>query len=260
MDEKVIVITGASAGIGAALARLLGLKGHQTILAARREELLKEVAEQAGSGAIAVKTDVTKRAEVEHLKEVAFKECGRVDVWVNNAGRGISRSVLDLSDSDIDQIINVNLKSAIYGMQTIVPYFQEVGRGHLINISSFLGRVPFVTIRSIYNAAKAGLNMLTANLRMEMRQKYPDIHVSLVMPGVVLTDFAKNAIGGTPGWNPGGRGGQMNAQTPEEVAKSIYSVMENPKAETYTNPATPEIARRYYEDVEAFEKNMLKRE
>ncbi len=259
MEKKVAVITGASAGIGAALAMLLGSKGYQTVLAARREDKLREVAEKAGSKALVVKTDVTIRAEVMRLKDMALKECGHIDIWVNNAGRGISRSVLDLTDDEIDQVISVNLKSAIYGMQAIVPYFEETGKGHLINVSSFLGRVPFVTFRSMYNAAKAGLNMLTANLRMEMMQKYPDIHVSLVMPGVVLTEFAKNAIGGTPGWRPGSSASSMNAQTPEQVAESIYSVIENPRAEIYTNPATPDIAKRYYEDVEAFEKSMLER-
>ncbi len=260
MDKKVVVITGASGGIGAALARLLGTQGYHLVLAARRETELKEVARQVGQGAVAVTADVTRRADVRRLKDVALETFGQIDAWINNAGRGIARPVLQLTDDVVDQIIAVNLKSALYGMQVIVPYFQQQGHGHLINISSFLGRVPLVTSRSIYSAAKAALNVLTANLRMDLREKYPHIHVSLVMPATVLTDFAKNALGAPPQPWPAGAGSPMNAQTPEEVAAVVASLLKQPKSEIYTNPASPEIARRYREDIDAFERTMLRRD
>jgi len=257
MDRKVVVITGASSGIGAALAVLLGGQGRQTVLAARREKELSEVAARAGSGAIVAPADVTQRADVLRVRDLALEAFGRVDVWVNNAGRGITRPVLELTEDDVDQIIAVNLKSALYGMQAIVPYFKQQGRGHLINVSSFLGRVPMVSVRSVYSAAKAALNVLTANLRMDLRAGYPDIHVSLVMPGVVLTDFGKNALGALQ-QRPTAAGGAANGQTAEEVAAVIASLIENPKSEIYTNPASAEIARRYREDVDAFEMNLMK--
>ena len=260
MEKKVVVITGASSGIGAATARLLGTQGHQVVLAARRETELKEAAKHAGSEAVPVVADVTRRADVQRLKDMALDTFGRIDVWINNAGRGITRPVLELTDDDVDQIIAVNLKSALYGMQVIVPYFQQQGKGHLINVSSFLGRVPLVTIRSVYSAAKAALNVLTANLRMDLRAQYPNIHVSLVMPGVVLTDFGKNALGSAPQMRPGGSGSPMNAQTAEEVGVVIASLIEHPQSEIYTNPASAEIARRYREDIDLFERNLLRRE
>src|SRR5512133_3891377 len=135
-------------------------------------------------------------------------------------------------------------------MQAIVPHFQERGRGHLVNVSSFLGRVPLVTFRSAYNAAKAALNVLTANLRMDLRATHPRIHVSLVMPGVVTTEFAKNALGAAtpPVFAPG-----TPAQTAEEVADAIAGLIANPVPELYTNPAHRELARTYYQDVAAFE-------
>jgi short-subunit dehydrogenase len=259
MDKKVVVITGASSGIGAALAKLLGAEGHQLVLAARRESELVQVARNSGNGAVAVTADVTHRADVQHLKDTALATFGRVDAWINNAGRGIVRPVLELTDDDIDKIIAVNLKSALYGMQAIVPYFQQQGRGHLVNISSFLGRVPLVASRSIYSAAKAALNVLTANLRMDLREKYPDIHISLVMPATVLTDFAKNALNSPPQPRPATVGSPANAQTPEQVAAVIASLLEQPKSEIYTNPASAEIARRYREDVDAFESSMVRR-
>lgn len=244
---KTIVITGASAGIGAALARHLGRQGHQLVLAARREPELERVAAECGTATEIVVADVRRRADVERVRDAALRRFGHVDVWVNNAGRGITRAVLDLSDDDIDEMMAINMKSALYGMQAIVPHFQERGEGHLINVSSFLGRVPFVTNRSAYNAAKHALNALTANLRMELRNTHPGVRVSLVMPGVVRTEFAANALGGTvPSGGPPG-------QTAEEVAAVIGALIEHPVAEVYTNPASAEMARRYYQDVEAFE-------
>src|SRR5437016_8943925 len=130
MTNEVTVITGASSGIGAALAKQLGSKGHQLVLAARREKELKEVAKQAGTRTLVVPTDVTRRADVGHLRSQALKEYGHVDVWVNNAGRGITRSVLDLTDQDVDDITSVVLKSVLYGMQAIIRSEERrVGKG-----------------------------------------------------------------------------------------------------------------------------------
>src|SRR5450759_1568968 len=190
---KTIVITGASGGIGAALARHLSPGGHHLVLAARRRDELNAVAKETNG--LAVVADVTQRADVNRLRDEALGAFGSVDVLINNAGRGISRSTLELTDEDFDDMMSVNVKAALYGAQAIVPHFIERGRGHLINISSFLGRVPMATHRSAYNAAKAALNALTANLRVDLRRQNPAIHVSLVMPGLVTTDFARNVRG-----------------------------------------------------------------
>ena len=253
-EGKVVVITGASAGIGAALAHRLASEGHRLVLGARRAAQLRRVANEAESrGAAAahpVETDVTRRADVERLRDEAIAAFGGFDVWVNNAGRGITRSVLDLSDEDVDEMIAVNLKSALYGMQAAVPHFIERGRGHLINVSSFLGRVPLATFRSAYSASKAALNSLTANLRMDLRQRAPGVVVSLVMPGVVTTEFARN-VRGEPLPPVTGRAG--NTQTAEEVAEVIAALIREPRAEVYTNPASADLARSYLADVQGFE-------
>ncbi|MFL5318654.1 MAG: SDR family oxidoreductase [Myxococcaceae bacterium] len=252
MSEKVVVITGASAGIGASLARELGRRNYRVVLAARRQSELDKVAAESGKDALTVAADVTKRVEVDRIRDRALDTFGHVDVWVNNAGQGITRSVLQLTDQDIDEVIAVNVKSALYGMQAIVPFFQKRGSGHLINVSSFLAKVPAAPPRAAYSGAKAMLNTLTANLRMELRQSHPNIHISTVMPGIVTTEFAKNAIGGTPGWAPPAAG-PMAAQTPEQVAKAIAELIEKPAAELYTNPAHPGMAQKYIADVAAFE-------
>jgi len=252
MAEKVNVITGASGGIGAALAKQLAARGEKVVLGARRAAELQQVANACGVGALAVLTDVTRRADVEHLRDEALRAFGRVDVWVNNAGRGIGRQVLDLTDEDVDVMMAVNFKSALYGMQAIMPHFKERGTGHVINISSALSRLPFASYRSVYAASKAALNNLSATVRMDLRAQYPNLHVSVVMPPMVTTDFARNALYGTPvpagGFRPGAAG-----QTPEQVAAAILDLIDHPQAEMYTNPEQAETVAKYYADVNAYE-------
>lgn len=262
MPEKseVVVITGASGGIGAAVAKRLGRDGKRLVLAARRKKELRSVADEAeslgASGTLIVPSDVTKRDDVIRIRDEALKAFGQIDVWINNAGRGITRPVLDLTDEDVDDMIAVNLKSALYGMQTAIPHFIDRGKGHLINVSSFLARVPIATYRSAYSASKAALNSLTANLRMDLSAKYPGIHVSLVMPGVVATDFATTAQ--TPEEIRPDRPGRSAAglQTADEVAESIAQVIASPVAEVYTNPSSSELAQKYFADVAGFEERL----
>ncbi len=146
----------------------------------------------------------------------------------------------------------VNTKSAIYGMQAIVPHFRARGEGHVINVSSMLTRVPTAPFRSAYSAAKAALNMLTTSLRMEMLAENPRIHVSLIIPGSVPGEFQTNSIGGTPAINPPGA---APPQTPEDVADVIASVIDNPVAEAYTSPLFQDAARRYFENIAEFERS-----
>lgn len=257
MAIRTAVVTGASSGIGAAIAKKLGALGWNLALGARRRKELELVASQSGGRALPVVTDVTRREDVAGLLAAALEAFGQVDVWINNAGRGIGKRILEVTEEEFDEILVVNLKSVYYGIQVAVPYFQQRGEGHLINVSSFLGRVPLVTFRSVYNAAKAGVNVLTANLRMDLKRSDPHIHVSLVMPGTVKTGFSRNALGGTPAIPPGGRSA-MIPQSAEEVADLVWALIMSPKAELYTNPASPEIAARYYRDVGAFEDELTK--
>ena len=257
-DTQGVVITGASGGIGAALARRLAEKGMKLVLAARREAQLREVERDVkarGAAATCVfPADVTHREDVLRLRDVAMDAFGHIDVWVNNAGRGITRDVLDLTDGELDEMIAVNVKSALYGIQAVVPHFIKRGRGQIVNVSSFLGRVPVAGFRSAYSAAKAALNSLTTNLRMDLRD-HPDIHVTLVMPGLVTTEFARNVLGEPrpPMQPPPGVGGaRMQPQTPEEVAEVIARVILDPVPEVYTNPASAEAVRAFYADPGTF--------
>ena len=241
MRNKVIVITGASSGIGAALAEIVGGRGARPVLVARREQELNEVAGRSGPGALAVVADVTKRADVVRAFEAALARHGQVDVWVNNAGRGITRPVSQLTDDDVDEMMLLNVKAVLYGMQAVLPHFRERQAGHIINVSSMLGRVPFAPIRSAYSASKHAMNSLTANLRMELRPQFPGIHVSCVHPGVVKTDFGLSSKHG--GMDSRGFPG---AQSAEEVAEVIAGVIETPRADVYTRTEGQKVVVAYY--------------
>jgi NAD(P)-dependent dehydrogenase (short-subunit alcohol dehydrogenase family) len=249
MRDKVVVITGASSGIGAALAERVGLNGGRPVLAARRERELREVAARSGPQALPLVTDVSRRAEVQRLCDTALTHFGQIDVWVNNAGRGITRPVSQLTDEDLDLMMSINVKSALYGMQAVLPHFKERGRGHIINVSSMLGRIPYVPFRSAYSAAKHALNALTAALRMEL-SGLPEIHVSTVSPAVVATEFGLHALHGGPDSRD-----LPQAQPVEEVAKVISDLIERPSADVYTRPGMHEAVARYYsaEDLAAAE-------
>jgi NAD(P)-dependent dehydrogenase (short-subunit alcohol dehydrogenase family) len=251
MNPLVVVITGASSGIGAALAERLAKDGARVVLAARREAELNAVAVRCGSDAMAVVTDVTRRGEIERLVDATLARFGAIDVWVSNAGRGITRPVSELTDEDFDDMMRVNVKSALYAMQTVLPHFKQRGHGHIINVSSMLSRIPFAPARSAYSAAKHALNSLTANLRMELAKDFPGIMVTTVMPGVVATEFGVNAVhGGMDSRKfPG-------AQSAEEVAAVIADVIAHPRADVYTRPGAQQAVIAYYSAPEmgAFER------
>lgn len=238
--RPVVVITGASSGIGAALAQRLAAT-HHLVLVARRAEALRTLANALGTpDVITVTADVTVRTDVEDVVDTALARFSRLDVWVNNVGRGITRAPSALTDADLDDMMRVNVKSALYGMQAVLPHFQLVGRGHVINISSMLGRVPSVPARSAYSAAKHFLNALTANMRAEVQATHPDIQFSLVNPGVVRTEFGNNALHGGPDSRT-----LPNSQSAEEVAEVIAQVIADRRPDVYTRPGMAAMALEY---------------
>ncbi len=250
MKDKVIVITGASMGIGAAVAGACVRRGAKVVLAARGVANLSTVAGPLGESALVVPADVTRREDNELIRDRAIARFGGIDVWINNAGRGISRMVSELTDDDIDQMITVNVKSVVYGIQAVLPHLRQRKAGQIITVSSGLSRFPFAPQRSAYSASKAAVNLVMASLRVELRDAFPDIHVTTVIPGVVATDFGTNALhGGIDNRRMPG------AQPVEEVAQVIADVIETPRAEVYTRPQMRELAARYFsaDDVTAIE-------
>jgi short-subunit dehydrogenase len=219
---KVIVITGASTGIGAEVARQASALGAKVVLTARREKELRAVGAQC-KGAVVVVGDATKRSDVEKLAAEAIKAHGHIDIWINNVGRGITRKPTELQDVDLDEMMTVNVKSALYGMQVAGGHFSARGEGHVINITSVLGRRPFILARAAYCASKHALNSLTASFAMEFAESHPKIVFSLVSPGVVYTEFGCNALHG--GYDSRSLRPQGIGQEEGEVAQVILDVI-----------------------------------
>jgi NADP-dependent 3-hydroxy acid dehydrogenase YdfG len=241
MSGTIVVITGASGGIGAALAELVSGQGMSVALAARRKDALEAVAARCSGRALPVVADVTVRENVRRIVDETLSRFGRIDVWINNAGIGITRPPSQLTDQDIDAMIRANVKSALYGMQEVLPHFKQRNAGHIINVSSMLGRIPFAMIRSAYSGAKHFLNALTAMLRDELRESHPGIQVSLVSPGVVRTDFGLNAMHGGPDSRQ-----FLGSQSAEEVAAVIAQVIATRAPDVYTLPGARERVAAYY--------------
>jgi NAD(P)-dependent dehydrogenase (short-subunit alcohol dehydrogenase family) len=151
---------------------------------------------------------------------------------VNNAGHGISRPSFEaIADQDLELMVRDNTRSALHGMQVVLPHFKARGKGVLVNVSSTLSRIPDAPLRAAYSAAKAALSSLTESLRFELAKEYPGIRVVLALPGVVATDFGKNALGGGPDSRsiPG-------AQSVEEVARILADGLFAGPVDLYTRP------------------------
>src|SRR5262249_42393955 len=230
-----------SAGIGAVLAQLLAQRGNSVVLVARRKKELEAVAAECGKNALAIVADVCVRADVQRVVKETLNHFGNIDVWVNNAGRGITCQPSQLTDADIDEVMSVNVKSVLYGMQEVLPHFKERGTGQVINVSSFLGRVPMVTFRSAYCGAKHFVNALTATFRAEVQQTHPDIQFSLVSPAVVRTEFGLRAIHGGPDSRT-----LPDSPSAEEVAEVIAGVIASRAPDVYTRAGVREKIAGYY--------------
>jgi short-subunit dehydrogenase len=241
MKGKVVVITGASGGIGAATAEEIAKRGASVVLVARREDALRAVAAKCGANSYVIVADVTIRDEVKRIVKESIAKFGHIDVWMNNVGQGITRVPTELIDDDIDEAMLINVKSALYGMQEVLPHFKARGEGQIINISSLLGRIPFAIIRSAYSGAKHYLNALTAAFRTEVQATHPGIQFSLVSPGVVRTDFGLNARHGGPDSRS-----FPDSQSAEEVAVVIAGVIESRLPDVYTPKGAHDRIAAYY--------------
>jgi short-subunit dehydrogenase len=244
INEAVVVITGASSGIGAALAEELTSRGTIVVIVARRQDALDAVAGACSGLAHVIAGDMSQRTEVRRVVDETLARFGQIDVWINNVGQGITRMPSELTDEDIDEMVRVNVKSAMYGMQEVLPHFKARNAGHIINVSSLLGRVPFAVFRSAYCGAKHFLNALTSTFRAEVQQTHPGIQVSLVSPGVVRTAFGVNARHGGPDSRQ-----LTESQSAEEVALVIADLIVSRLPDVYTLAGAQRMIANYYATV-----------
>lgn len=192
--SKVIVITGASSGIGEATAKILAKDGAKLVLGARRKERLEKLAEEVkelGGEAVYMVTDVTKVEEVEALGKLAIDTFGRIDVWLNNAGIMPQSMLEEKRISDWDATIDINIKGVLYGIGTALPYMKSQKSGHIINISSVAGHIAHAG-GAVYSASKWAVRAISESLREEVAQMEGNIRTTIISPGAINTELTKS--------------------------------------------------------------------
>ncbi|VTU41136.1 putative oxidoreductase [Variovorax sp. PBS-H4] len=187
---KVAIVTGASSGLGEATARHLAARGAKLVLAARRtgrlEQLVAEIRETGGE-AIAVATDVAKRADLEKLAQATVDAFGRIDVMVNNAGVMPLSPMAKLKVDEWDRTIDVNIKGVLYGIAAVLPRMQAQGSGHIVNVASIAGLKVFTPIGTVYSATKFAVRAISEGLRVEVGNS--GVRVTIVSPGAVESEL-----------------------------------------------------------------------
>lgn len=191
IQNKVVAITGASSGIGEATALLLAERGAKVVLGARRAERLDALVariEEAGGEAVSVRTDVTSRADLSDLVELARERFGRLDVLFSNAGVMPVSPLDDLRVEDWEAMVDVNLKGVLYGIAAALPVFREQGSGHFVNTASTAAHRT-VPNQSVYSGTKYAVRAVSEGLRQEAGDK---LRVTIISPGYTRTDFGVN--------------------------------------------------------------------
>jgi NADP-dependent 3-hydroxy acid dehydrogenase YdfG len=187
--DKIVVITGASSGLGEATARLLSAKGAVVVLGARRVDRIQSLAHEftaQGSKALAVATDVTDRAQVKHLVDEAVRTYGRIDIMINNAGLMPQSRIERLKVDEWDRMIDVNIKGVLYGIAAAMPYMMQQKSGHFVNVSSVAGHKVGIGA-AVYAATKHAVRALSEGLRQEV--KAYNIRTTVISPGAVATEL-----------------------------------------------------------------------
>jgi short-subunit dehydrogenase len=230
LTNKVVVITGASSGLGRAAALELARRGANVVLAARREQALEELATSCrslGRQALAVATDVTREGDVQTLAARALELTGNIDVWVNNAGVTTFGALESTDIADHRRVVETNLWGSVYGARAVIPIFRRQAKGTLINVGSILSKVgqPFVPS---YVISKFALRGLSEALRAELADQ-PAISVCTLLPYAIDTphfQVGANLIGRKPYAMP-------PVQSPEKVAVALADLAERPRRELH---------------------------
>lgn len=230
MKNKIVVITGASSGIGKATAIRLSSEGHSLVLAARRIEkleTLKEQLEKENTEIVILKTDVTKRNDVKRLIKTTFDKFGRIDVLINNAGIMPLSFIEEGRVEDWEKMIDVNLKGLLYGINEVVPIMKKQHSGHIINISSVAGRRVFPTA-AVYCATKFGVNAITEGLRQELSARY-NIKVTAIEPGATKTELQNHIPNEEIKQNFAKRMENVTFLEASDIAEAIHFAISQPK-------------------------------
>lgn len=219
-----VVVTGASSGFGKGVAQQLAAEGANVVVAARRTELLKELAEECGRRTVPVTTDISKEQDIANLLDTALAAFGSVDVWINGAGLGIIGPFTATPLEDANRLVEINLLGTLYGSYFALRQFRKQKRGTLINLSSFVSQVP-LPYGAVYTATKFAITGLGAGLHQEMKlEGHEHIHVCTVQPWVTDTPWTKHTA------NYSGHAIEFGpVDAPENVIAAIIGLIDNPQ-------------------------------
>jgi short-subunit dehydrogenase len=235
IQDKVVIVTGASEGIGLATARLFAQKGAKLVLAARSADTLHTIVNELHEQhreAIAVPTDMRNRDAIESLVDSVFQRYGRIDILINNAGQAALGNVADVDIDQFRQIFDLNVLGPVAAMQALIPKMRQNGGGLIINVSSTVTQMHLPTIGA-YAATKAALNMVSDTAREELASD--NIRITTMFPGLTATNFGKNSLV-TP--NPNQQGprqpqGGPEPDSAEAVAQKILEAARNEPHDQY---------------------------
>jgi short-subunit dehydrogenase len=254
--NTVVVITGASSGIGRATALRYAAMGAAVALASRRGQALTTLAaecEELGGRAIAVPTDVTEASQVDALAQRAVDEFGRIDVWVNNAAVSVFAPFLEMPLEDLRRVLDVNILGYVYGARAALAVMTDQGSGSLVNVASIVGEVP-QPYTAPYGMSKAAVRALGVSLRSDLSlQKAKHISVSTVLPATIDTPFFRHSANYT--------GREVVAMppvySPDAVAQAIERVARKPRNEVVVGGAAgPALVRQHRKAPAAVEAQM----
>jgi short-subunit dehydrogenase len=240
LEDQVIVITGASSGIGLTTAQMAAEMGARVVLAARSRHKLERIVAQLralGGAASCFVADVGDPDEVEAIADLAVDEFGGIDTWVNNASVGIYGEARDIDMEDAHRLFQVNYFGMVHGCLTAIPHLEQRGRGALINISSAVADRS-VPLQSHYCAAKHAIKGFTESLRMELEKEGSPVSLTLVKPGSINTPFtrhAKNLMGHEANYPP-------PVYKPEVVARTILQCAVEPRRDVLVGGGAKMIA------------------
>ena len=244
IQGKVVVITGASSGVGESTARLLAGNGAKVVLGARRKDRIDAVVQDIiakGGSALGFKTDVTNRTDVEALVQGAIDTHDRIDVIVNDAGIMPIAPMAALKVEEWDRMIDVNIKGLLYGVAAVLPIMQKQKQVHLINIASVFGFKVFAPGGTVYSATKFAVRAVTEGLRVELRGDH--IRCTMISPGAVATELPEGSS--DEGTRKSLREFYKMAIPADSIARAIAYAIEQPAEveidEVVIRPAAQEL-------------------
>lgn len=237
LENKVVVVTGASRGIGAAIVRAFAKEEANVVLTARDRTRLKKSADESGltkQRYLVVAADITRHSGVKKIIAQSLKKFGRIDIFVNNAGVGVHKAILDTSEKEFDGMFNTNMKGVFFSFLEVIPVMKKQKEGQIINISSAAGLRGEPMI-AVYASTKAALNAFSEGVAREVRNE--GIKISVLAPASVATDFASNFTGERKP-NPASKAKKKLAV--DEVAQAVVAMAkDNPNAWTSLSVLRP---------------------